>query len=67
MECQVLYVREAGKNGFRVAHVSVGGLFGDLPAADSVKGPGPGVIRSRLTVTRGRLECRLQVLEKEGS
>ena len=66
MECQVLYVREVGRNGLRIAHVNAGGLFGDLPAAEGVKGPGPGVIRSRLTVTRGRLECRLQVQEKEG-
>ena len=61
MQCKVLYLRDVGGKGFRVAHVEAAGMFGDVPAGETVKGPGPGVLRSRLVVRRGRLEVSVRV------
>lgn len=64
MECRVLAIREVAK-GLRIAHVSAGGLFGDVPAGEEIKEPGPGWLRVKLVVREGRLSASLRV-EKKG-
>ena len=67
MHCQVLHVR-ATRSGFRVAHVQVGDLFGDVPAELGVTAGEPADLRPRYRVQRGRIEVAgLRAYPMEGA
>lgn len=59
MECKVLAVRKTFY-GHSIAHVSVDGMFGDVPASDGVA-EGVAEIQTRIAVVDGRLVARLRV------
>lgn len=60
MKCEVLAVRET-KNGFRIAHIKVGQLYGDVPCDRQFAQAKEANLKPNLRVRNGRFEAFLLV------
>jgi len=60
MKCEVLAVRET-KNGFRIAHIKVGQLYGDVPCDRQFTYDQIAELKPHLRIRNGRFEAALRI------
>lgn len=64
MKCEVLSVRETPR-GFRIAHVKVGQMYGDVPCDRQFSERPQAELKPHLRVRNGRFEAVLRVQNEE--